>query len=236
VQLSHLSVADAVTKGSYMGKVFWAIPTIKNHRAGYGVYALSSRGKQSYRFFDGEGSDESTTEWCLHEIPGGPGSAATDERSPELGSDLTVVRNSKISMATALADMEKSYGPAIEAKFEIGDDGNLSLSIYPVGKGIDTDAERNEFFELAGDPTAATYAPSKEQFKMPDFEHVSRSARDLTLVQTASLTLRQAVDAVNDAEPGGFVYWAIPTIRDTRAGYGVWTLGTDNKAHYYFVS
>jgi len=71
---------------------------------------------------------------------------------------------------------------------------------------------------------------------MPDFEHVSRAARDLTLVQTASLTLRQAVDAVNQKVPGGFVYWAIPTIRDTRAGYGVYTLGADNKAHYFFVS
>src|SRR6185295_5749243 len=108
-------IADVVTRASYMGKVFWTIPTVKKHRAGYGVYALSSRGTQVYRFFDGEGSDESTTEWCLHEIVGGPGAEATDERSPELGADLTVVRQSKISMATALANMETKYGPAIEA-------------------------------------------------------------------------------------------------------------------------
>jgi hypothetical protein len=236
VQLSRLSVADAVNRASNMGNVYWAIPTIRGGRAGYGVYAVDKKGKQSYRFIDGQGSDESSSWWCLHSLGSGPGSAASDDRTPELGDDLTVVRSSKVSMSTALAQMEAKHGPAVEAKFEIGDDGKLSLSIYPVGKGVATDAERNEFFELAGDPTAATYSPDKSQFKMPDFEHVSRSARDLTLVQTAGLTLRQAVHMVDIAQPDGFVYWAIPTIRGTRAGYGIYTLGKDNKAHYYFVS
>src|SRR5262249_93064 len=161
---------------SAMGKVFWTIPTIKNKRAGYGVYALSRKGQQVYRFIDGQGSSESTTEDCLEEIGSGPGAAATDARTPELGKDLTVVRQSRISMGDALGRMESQHGPAIEAKFEIGDDGKLSLSIYPVGHGIAMDPERNTFFELAGDPTAAQYAPDKSEFKMPDFEHVSRSA------------------------------------------------------------
>ncbi|MBX3233615.1 MAG: hypothetical protein KIT84_11475 [Labilithrix sp.] len=234
VQLSRLGVADAVAAASSMGKVFWAIPTIRNHRAGYGVYALTPSGRQAYRFIDGRGSDEADD--CLEEIGSGPGSLATDARHPEVGSDLTVVRASKISMARALAQAEAAHGPAIEAKFELDHDGKLSLSVYPIGKGIDVDAERNSFFELAGDPTAPAYAPSKSEFKMPDFEHVARSARDLTLVQTARMTLREAVDAVDEAMPGGFVYWAIPTIRGTRSGYGVYTLGTDNKAHYFFVN
>ena len=71
---------------------------------------------------------------------------------------------------------------------------------------------------------------------MPDVEHLTKSSRDLTLVQTSSLTLRQAVDVAQSAMPGGFVYWAIPTIRDTRAGYGVYVYATDHKAHYFFVS
>lgn len=239
VQLSQIGVADAITRASVSGRqVFWAIPTIRNRRAGFGVYALTTHDKQVYTFVDGEGSDESTTD-CpggLKSIGAGPGADATDDRTPELGSDLAVVKTSKTTMAQALAQSEAKYGPAIEAKFEIGDDGKLSLSIYPVGKGIKVDAERNTFFELAGDPTASTYAPSKTEFKMPDAEHLTRSARDLTLVQTASLTLRQAVNAVNAAAPGGFVYWAIPTIRNTRAGYGVYTLGADGNAHYFFVS
>jgi hypothetical protein len=73
-------------------------------------------------------------------------------------------------------------------------------------------------------------------FKADDFEHITRSARDLTLVQTASVTLSQAVEAAQGAVPGGFVYWAIPTIRDTRSGFGVYVYGTDKKVHYFFVS
>jgi hypothetical protein len=239
VQLSRIGVADAISRAGWMGKVFWTIPTLHNKRAGYGVYALNARGQQVYKFIDGQGSDESTTDciFGLEEIGPGPGVGATDARTPELGNDLTLVRQSKVSMADALARMEAANGPAIEAKFELADDGkSLSLSIYPVGKGLAMDAERNTFFELSGDPTAATYTPDKSQFKMPDFEHVSRSARDLTLVQAAGLSLRDAVDAVNAAMPDGLVYWVIPTIRDTRAGYGVYTLGKDNKAHYFFVS
>ncbi len=239
VQLSRIGVADAIRRSQGMGKVFWAIPTMRNKRAGYGVYALDRHNQQVYKFIDGQGSDDSTTDcpFGLEEIGPGPGDGATDARTPELGDDLTIVRQSKVSMAGALAQMEAKNGPAIEAKFELADDGkSLSLSIYPVGKGLAMDAERNEFFELSGDPTAATYAPDKSQFKMPDFEHVSRSARDLTLVQAAGLSVRQAVDAVNEAMPDGFVYWVIPTIRDTRAGYGVYTLGADNKPHYFFVS
>jgi hypothetical protein len=239
VQLSRIGVGDAIRRSQGMGKVFWTIPTLRNKRAGYGVYALDRRGREVYKFVDGQGSDDSTTDcWFgLDEIGPGPGDGATDARVPELGDDLTIVRQSKVSMADALAQMEAQNGPAIEAKFELADDGkSLSLSIYPVGKGLALDAERNTFFELSGDPTAATYAPDKSQFAMPDFEHVSRSARDLTLVQAASLSVREAVDAVNEAMPDGFVFWVIPTIRDTRAGYGVYTLGKDDKPHYYFVS
>jgi hypothetical protein len=130
---------------------------------------------------------------------------------------------------------KEDHGPAIEAKFELGNDGKLSLSIYPV-KDLSLDAERNAFAEQAGDPTASPFQSDMSDFKVPDVEHLVRSARDLTLVQTASLTLRQAVDAAQKAVLGGFVYWAIPTIRETRSGYGVYVLGTDGKSHYFFIS
>jgi hypothetical protein len=146
---------------------------------------------------------------------------------------VTIVHQSRITMSAALAQLEKTDGPAIEAKFELGDDGKLSLSVYPVGKGIATDAERNTFFELAGDPTAATFQPEKSEFSVPDVEHLTRSARDLTLVQTAHLTLRQAVDR---AARRGFVFWAIPTIRGHVSGYGVYVLDGANQVHYLFVS
>ena len=107
---------------------------------------------------------------------------------------------------------------------------------YPVGKGISTDAERNTFFEVAGDPTADRFAPTSTEFKVPDAEHLTRSARDLTLVETASFSLVDAVRYIESYVPGGFVYWAIPTIRDTRAGYGVYVLDENDHIHYFFVS
>jgi hypothetical protein len=228
VQLSRYTIADAVAWAEQYGTVYWAIPTIRYGRAGYGIYILRD-GRSYYGFLDGAGSDESGVE----EYADGPGEGATDQRAPELGSDVTIVRQSKISMLDALKMSEKQYGKTIEAKFELGDDGKLSLSIYPIGKGIKTDAERNSFSELSGDPTADTFAPSLSQFAVPDEEHLTRSARDLTLVQTAGLSL---VDAVKRVQSRGFVYWAIPTIRDTRAGYGVYVLDDDNHVHYFFVS
>jgi hypothetical protein len=229
VQLSRVSLADVVAEASEYGSVYWAIPTIQEGRAGYGVYLLDARQRSQCVFIDGGADDDAGIE----EVGTGPGVDATDARTPELGADLTIVRQSRITMAAALAQVEKTSGPAIEAKFELGDDGKLSLSIYPVGKGVATDAERNTFFELAGDPTGATFQPDRAEFTVPDEEHLTRSARDLTLVQTARLTLRQAVDR---AARRGLVFWAIPTIRAHRAGYGVYVLDNAGAVHYLFVS
>jgi hypothetical protein len=103
-------------------------------------------------------------------------------------------------------------------------------------KDIDLDAERNTFQELAGDPTTLPFQGELSTFTVPDAEHLTRSARDLTLVQTAALTLRDAVELAEWELPGGFVFWAIPTIRDTVSGYGVYVYGTDKKVHYLFIS
>ncbi|MBI3554429.1 MAG: chromate resistance protein [Elusimicrobia bacterium] len=233
VQLSRITLADAIARASDEGAVYWAIPTIRAGRAGYGMYALDD-GRPRYEFIDGEGGDERTADHPA-DLGSGPGAGATDARVPELGDDLSVARGSKLTMAQALARTEAKYGPMIEAKFELDDAKKLSLSLYPVGKGVDVDAERNVFQELAGDPTADVFAPTLAEFKVPDAEHLTRSARDLTLVQTSPLTLRQAVDIAQAALPKGFVYWAIPTIRDTRAGYGVYVLGSDNRPHYFFI-
>src|SRR5438552_18395981 len=80
-------------------------------------------------------------------------SLRTDARVPELGKDKKIVRTAKISMADGIRQAEAANGPTIEAKYELGDDGKLSLSVYPAGKGAGVDAERNPFHELAGAPT-----------------------------------------------------------------------------------
>src|SRR5262245_24831536 len=116
-----------------------------------------------------------------------PGTSHTPppgDRTPELGADPSIVRSSKIGMADAVAQMNATTGAVIEAKFELGDDGKLSLSTYPLGKALDVDAEQNVFREAAGDPTVAPWTPGLDVFH--DQEHLTRSSRDLTLVQLST--------------------------------------------------
>jgi hypothetical protein len=234
IQLSAIGVADVAGSVDEDELAFWTIPTIRRGRAGFGVYTFDGR-RQHYRFVDGRGSNEQTR-FDPEDLGDGPGDGATDQRKPELGSDLSILKSSKISMAQALAQVSAQYSALIEAKFELDDSGKLSLSIYPAGDGLDVDSERNHFFELSGDPTANAFAPSLAEFTVPDVEHLTRSSRDLTLVQTAGLSLREAVDVAQSAIPDGFVFWVIPTIRDTRSGYGVYVYGSDGSVHYFFIS
>ena len=230
VQLSKLTLRDAISRGKYFGFVYWAIPTMQNGRTGYGVYAVDDDGDSQYVFVDGQGSRVSQVT-----DQGSAPTAPTDDRSPELGNDPSVARQSKITMLQAIDQLEAQHGKIIEAKFELDESNHLSLSLYPA-KDFHLDAERNELGELAGDPTAAMFAPSYEKFDVPDEEHVTKASRDLSLVQAAGMNLRSAVVKAQSRFPGGFVYWAIPTRQGTRAGYGVYVLDKNNQTHHLFIS
>ncbi|HUS27104.1 MAG TPA: hypothetical protein VMZ53_01295 [Kofleriaceae bacterium] len=230
VQLSKLTLRDAIARGSYFGFVYWAIPTMQAGRAGYGIYAVDDDGDSQYVFIDGQGSRVRQVA-DLGTAPTNP----TDDRHPELGNDPTIVRTSKITMLQAIDQLEAQYGKMIEAKFELDHSNNLALSLYPV-KDYRLDAERNELGELAGDPTAASFSPSYSKFDVPDEEHVTKASRDLSLVQASGMNLRSAVAKVQAKFPGGFIYWAIPTRKGTRAGYGIYVLDKNNRTHYLFVS
>ena len=229
-QLGSVSLAGAVAQESARGFVYWACPTVHGGHAGFGIYAIDRNGKNTYAFVDNK-ADRTAQ---VMDLGTGPGAGATDARTPELGENLAIVRTSKITMSAALAQVEQSAGTAIEAKFEVGDDGVLSLSVYPA-KLADS-AEANTFVELAGNPTLASWAPKSETFEAGDEEHLTRSARDLTLVQVANLSLRDAVAKAEAKVPNGFVYWAIPTRRGNTAGYGIYILDAQNVPHYLFVS
>jgi hypothetical protein len=236
-QLSAVTIEDAVNAVGEDGAiVYWAVPTIQEGRAGYGIWALyGAHGKHpqgAYTFVDGGGSSHHQT----LALGAGPGNGATDPRVPELNGDPTIVRTSNIKMSDAIKHLQTTYPATIEAKFEIGDDGKLSLSIYTTQQPATIDAKRNTFFELAGDPTQAAYTPSESKFDVPDEEHITKAARDLTLIQTQTMHLLGAVQKAESLVSGGIVYWAIPTIRGTRAGYGVYVLAPDNTSHYFFLS
>ena len=231
-QLSSYGIEELVAEVENDGAhVYWTIPTIQEGRAGYGVWALYGN-HGVYGFFDGAGSSKRQT----LDLGTGPGAGATDARVPELGNDITVMRQSKIKMSTALKQVLKSYPLVIEAKFELDGDNKLSLSIYPTSQGKKIDPEHQDFFELAGDPTVLPFAPSATKFDVPDEEHVTRSARDLTLVQTQTVSLLDAVQKAEYKISGGIVFWAIPTMRGTRSGYGVYVLAPNNTVHYLFIS
>jgi hypothetical protein len=231
VQLSTKSVQDAIAEAG--GMAYWAIPTVEDGHAGFGVYALDAEGDDSlYTFVDGAGERAHQ----VLDLGATPGAGATDARAPELGGNPAMVRNAKTSMLAAIDQAEKANGPVIEAKYELGDDGKLSLSIYPIDKGVDTLAEKQTLGELSGDPTAASWAPGFAAFAVPDEEHLTRSARDLTLIQASAMSLRDAIAAAQAKYPGSIVYWAIPTRRGTTAGYGIYVLDGANASHYLFVS
>jgi len=230
VQLSKLTLRDAIDRARYFGFVYWAIPTMQAGRAGYGVYAVDHAGDSQYTFIDGQGSRTRQVN-----DQGAAPTSPTDVRAPELGNDPTVARHSKITMLQAIDQLEPQHGKMVEAKFELDESNHLSLSLYPV-KDFRVDAERNELGELAGDPTSASFAPSYDKFDVPDEEHVTTASRDLSLVQAAGMNLRSAVAKAQARFPGGFVYWAIPTRQGTRAGYGIYVLDKNNHTHYLFVS
>jgi hypothetical protein len=231
-QLSAYGIEELVQEVEEGGaRVYWAIPTIQEGRAGYGVWALYYD-VGAYVFVDGAGSNKRQT----LDLGTGPGSAATDTRKPKLGNDVTVMRQSRIKMSTALKQVLKTYPLVIEAKFELDDNNKLSLSIYPTSQSKRVDPEHQEFFEIAGDPTVLPFTYAATKFDVPDEEHVTRSARDLTLVQTQSMSLLDAVQKAESKISGGVVFWAIPTIRGTRSGYGVYVLAPNNSVHYLFIS
>ncbi len=230
IQISKLDLADAVEAVDWLGTVYWAIPTIQEKRAGYGIWALVDE-QPMYFFIDGEGSRRRQTV----DLGTGPGTRATDARLPKLP-DTTIMRTARVKMSTALKQTLQKYPGVIEAKYEVGDSGNLSLSIYPTKEPLTVDAEHQTFFELEGDPTASIYLPAEKTFDVPDEEHVTRSARDLTLVQCQTMSLLDAVLKAEARFSHGLVYWAIPTIRDGRAGYGVYVLDSSNRTHYLFLS
>jgi hypothetical protein len=232
-QLSAYGIEELVHEvEEYDGaRVYWAIPTIQEGRAGYGVWALYGE-TGVYAFVDGAGSNKRQT----LDLGSTPGAGATDARVPELGNDITVMRQSKIKMSAALKQVLKTYPQVIEAKFELDGDNKLSLSIYPTSQGKAIDPEHQDFFEVAGDPTVVPFAPTATKFDVPDEEHVTRSARDLTLVQTQQMSLLDAVQKAEAKISGGIVFWAIPTMRGTRSGYGVYVLAPNNTVHYLFLS
>lgn len=139
---------------------------------------------------------------------------------------LTRLKQSKHSLADGIAQAEKENGAAISAKFEI-EDGKLLLSVYTAKSGLPSDAEHNALIELNGEATNAAWQPAVEVFE--DKKHLTRSAMQLTLVQTSKLSLAEAVKKAEVAQPGT-VYSAIPSVKDGNPVFDVKVATADGKS------
>jgi uncharacterized membrane protein YkoI len=134
------------------------------------------------------------------------------------------LKESKISLADGIRQAEKQYGLAISAKFEL-EDGALNLSVYNAKDGRGKDAEHNVLTEAAGDASKSPWSPKLEVFA--DKEHLTRSATQLTLVQTAKIGL---ADAVKKVSGRGTVYSVAPVIAGNATVYEVLVAAPDGKS------
>jgi len=157
--------------------------------------------------------------------------ASPPQRTPDAKA-VPLLGTAKISLVQGIKQVQAKYGAVIEAKFELDDSGALSLSVYPVTKGLRTNAEFNGFEEAAGSPTTLPWKPSIEVFK--DQEHLTRSSFDLTIMQLSKISLATAVQRALARQPG-IAYWAVPTLNGRKPAIGIYIRSSDGKSHHLFV-
>ena len=122
---------------------------------------------------------------------------------------LAALPNAKVSLNSGLKQATNGSAVPISAKYEMDDNGKLSLSVYAAEKGLAVEPEKNVLKELAGSPEQANWAPETEVFK--DVEHVARSSEHLILnALSRKPLLAIAKDA--SARTGGTVYSITPAL------------------------
>ena len=127
---------------------------------------------------------------------------------------LALLKASKVSLLQGIDLAEKLSGPATSAKFEVGDDGKLALSVYTVPEGLAVEAEKATLTELSGDPTAQSVALNAEVFA--DKEHIARASVHLALAQLSNFSLRQVVERAQKLGSGIAIDVRNPMVRAKR--------------------
>src|SRR5258708_2056523 len=136
---------------------------------------------------------------------------------------LAVLPNAKLSLADGIKQATKGEEVPISGKFELDDNGKLSLSVYTAEKGLSVLPEKNVLKELAGSPEQA-WTPETEVFK--DVEHVARSSQHLVLNALSQQSLLAVVeDASKHAT--GIVYSINPTLHGRKALFEVLVANKD---------
>ncbi len=132
----------------------------------------------------------------------GPPISRAQEKEPEgdYGPLLKVLPKSKHTLADGIRQATKSTEVPISAKFELDENGKLSLSVYTAEKGLTTDAEHNVLKELSGSPETTAWNPEAEIFKDP--EHLKRAAEQQTLMALSQMPLLDVIAKAQKQQPG----------------------------------
>jgi len=126
--------------------------------------------------------------------------------------------------ADGIKQTTKGEEVPISGKFELDDNGKLSLSVYTAEKGLSVLPEKNVLKELAGSPEQAAWTPESEVFK--DVEHIARSSQHLVLNALSQQSLLAIVeDASKHAT--GLVYSIDPTLHGRKAVFEVLVANKD---------
>ena len=157
----------------------------------------------------------------------GLASAGENVRTPDAKA-VPQLPNAKITLVQGIKQVEAKYGPAIEAKFELDDEGALSLSVYPAAKGLKNDAEFNVFEEASG-PAAASPVEAVDRGlqgpRAPDAlrlrPHADAAEQDQPRDRRPASTRQAARDRVlGDPVPAG-----------KKPAIGVYIRSSDGKSH-----
>lgn len=144
--------------------------------------------------------------------------AEENEHGHDYDALIKVLPGSKHSLADGIRQAAQPPEVAISAKFELGDDGKLALSVYIAGNGLGKDAEHNVLKELGGSPESDKWTPETEIFE--DKAHVARSAQQLALMAQTKLSLRDVIARAEKAHKGT-VFSIKPEIENGAAKFEV---------------
>ena len=129
-----------------------------------------------------------------------------------------------VTLAQALS-MVKPPAVALSAKYEVGDRGKLSLSVYIAARGL-RDANRASLEEVSGDPLAVKWSPSTETLRSPS--DVSEATTQRRLLAATKLTLLKIARTAKTDQPGR-VFSVIPAVVAGKPKFIVLVLGPNSQ-------
>ena len=140
---------------------------------------------------------------------------------------IPLLKDAKMTLLEGIVYAENLSGPATSAKFEVGDQNQLILSIYTVPEGLGVEPERATLSEVGGVVTETPFKPEIEVFS--DKEHLARASVHMTLFQLSKLTLKQVIESALRVKCGTPIDVRNPMVRNRRPVADVIIVDEDNR-------